>query len=255
MQIEKFKKDKKNLYKVYFSDGTEVLLYDDVIVKYNLLVNKKFDNKTYNDIISYNSFLEGYYRAIKYINTKLRTELEVRKYLKKLCISEENIDSLIELLYKDGYLNKDRYLKAFINDQFNLTINGPIKIKRKLIELGYKENDIIDYLSEFDWDSRIDSIILKKIKLNHKLSNNNLKNKILDDIIKLGYEKESIVFKLNCVKINTDVDILKKELNKVKNRYSKKYEGNELEYKVINYLFTKGFNIEDIKRCYDEDNV
>ena len=46
---------------------------------------------------------------------------------------------------------------------------------------------------------------------------------------------------------------LRKELSKVKGKYSKKYEGNELEYRVINYLYKKGFNLEDIKRCYDED--
>ena len=40
MQIDKFKKDKNNLYKIYFTNGDNVLLYDDVIVKYNLLVNK-----------------------------------------------------------------------------------------------------------------------------------------------------------------------------------------------------------------------
>ena len=44
-----------------------------------------------------------------------------------------------------------------------------------------------------------------------------------------------------------------KEFNKVYNKYNKKYSGNELEYKVINYLYKKGFNIEDIKRCLNEN--
>jgi len=252
MQIEKFKKDKKNLYKVYFNDGNEYLLYDDVIVKYNLLVNKKFDEKYFKEILNYNNFLEGYYKAIKYINIKLRTELEVRKYLKKLCINSDNIDMTIELLYKDGYLNKEIYLKSYINDQYNLTNNGPLSVKKNLICLGYSENEIEEYLSTLDWNSRIEKIILKKIKLNHKLSNNILKTKILNDIIKLGYEKEFIINYLDRIKLIDDSDLLIKELYKINSKYSKKYSGNELEYKVINYLYKKGFNIEDIKRCYDE---
>ena len=254
MKIEKFKKDKKNLYKVIFEDGTEVLLYDDVIVKYNLLVNKEMDNKLFEEIINYNSFLDGYYKAIKYINTKLRTELEIRKYLKKLCIKESNIDELIVLLYKDGYLNKEKYLIAYVNDQYNLTINGPLKIKKNLIDLGYSDKEI-DYLYNFDWNSRIDGIINKKIKINHKLSNNNLKTKIINDIMKLGYEREEIINRINLFELKSDEDILIRELIKVKNRLCKKYESNELEYKVINYLYKKGFDLEEIKRCYDENNV
>lgn len=254
MQIDKFKKDKNNLYKIYFTNGDNVLLYDDVIVKYNLLVNKVLNDKLYEEIIQYNNFLDGYYKVIKYINIKLRTELEVRKYLDKLYISKKNIDKLIDKLYEDNYLNKDRYLVAYINDQYNLSNNGPLKIKKDLLNLGYDNNDIDEYLYKYDWNYRIDGIIDKKIRLNHKLSNNNLKSKIINDIIKLGYEKEVIFEKLSFIELNDD-SILKKELYKIKKKYSNKYSNNELEYRVINYLYKKGFNIEDIKRYYNEDDV
>lgn len=253
MKIKKFKKDKGNIYKVYFEDDIIVSLYDDVIVKYNLLVNKEMDKKKFDELIKYNDFLDGYYKSIKYINKKLRTEEEIEKYLKKLEISSSNIKKIIELLYKNGYLNKELYIKAYINDQFNLTLNGPIKVTKDLVNLGYEEKEIIDYLYQYDWNSRIDKIIQKRIKINHKLSNNALKTKILNDIIKLGYTKEDIIDSLDKVIFEDDLDILKHELYKIKNKYSKKYDDNELEYRIINYLYKKGFNIEDIKRCYDED--
>lgn len=253
MKIEKFKKDKNNLYNVYFDNELEVSLFDDVIVKYNLLVNKEMDNKKFDEIIKYNDLLNGYYKSIKYINKKLRTELEIEKYLKKLEVSDNNIKKIITLLKKDGYLNKSVYLKAYINDQFNLTNNGPLKVKRDLINLGYEEKELIHVLNSFDWISRIEIIILKKIKINKKLSNNALKTKILNDIIKLGYLKEDILNILDKIVLSDDTDNLKKELVKVKDKYSKKNSGHDLEYKVINYLFKKGFNIEDIKRCYNED--
>ena len=145
------------------------------------------------------------------------------------------------------------YVKAYISDQYNLTLNGPLKVKKDLINLGYEESELIDFLNNYDWESRIDKIIQKKIKLNHKLSNNGLKTKILNDIIKIGYLKEDIISYLDKISLDDDIDNLRKELFKVKSKYSKKYEGNELEYRVINYLYKKGFNIEDIKRCYDEN--
>lgn len=253
MKIKKFKKDKGNTYKIYFDNDVSISLYDDVIVKYNLLVNKEMDDNRFNEIIKYNDFLEGYYKSVKYINRKLRTELEVEKYLKKLEISKTNIDSIIELLYKDGYLNKELYFKAYINDQFNLTSNGPLKVSKELNNLGYETKEFDDYLNMFEWSNRIEKIVLKKVKINHKLSNSALKNKILNDIIKLGYLKEDVVFVLDRINFESDLDNLKRELLKIKAKYSKKYDANELEYKVINYLYKKGFNMEDIKRCYNEE--
>lgn len=253
MKIEKFKKDKSNLYKVYFDDGAEVSLYDDVIIKYNLLVNKEMDKNKFDEIVKYNDFLDGYYKSIKYINKKLRTELEVKKYLEKLEINSKNIDSIIELLKNDGYLNRELYVKAFISDQYNLTNNGPLKVQKELIKLGYEDIEILDVINNYDWISRIEKIVLKKIKINNKLSNNALKIKVLNDVIKLGYLKEDIVIILDKCILSDDIDNLKRELLKIKNKYSRKYNGSELEYKVINYLYNKGFNIEDIKRCYNED--
>lgn len=253
MKIKKFKKDKNNLYKVYFDDDIEVSLYDDVIIKYNLLNNKEIDIKKRDEIIKYNDFLDGYYKSIKYINKKLRTELEIEKYLKKLDISNSNINKIINLLYKDGYLNKEMYVKAYISDQFNLTSNGPLKVKKDLIGLGYEDKEFNNILDTFDWSSRIEKIVLKKIKINNKLSNNALKIKILNDIIKLGYLKEDILYVLDRQELSDDIDKLRKELFKVKCKYSKKVSGSELEYKVINYLFKKGFDLEDIKRCYNEE--
>ena len=254
MEIKKYIKDKGNKYKVYIDDEV-ITLYDDVIVKYNLLINKVMDNKKFNEITKYNDFLDGYYKAIKYINKKMRTELEIKKYLSKLDINSKDIDKIIDILYKDGYLNKEIYMKAYVNDQYNLTNNGPMKVKKDLINLGYKDVDIIDYINSLDWNYRIEGIINKKIKINHKLSNNALKTKLLNDIIKMGYGKEDILIYLENINLCNDFAILVKEFNKIYNKYSKKYNGNELEYKVINYLYKKGFNIEDIKRCIDENKI
>lgn len=253
MEIIKFKKDKNNTYKIYFDDENVISLYDNVIVKYNLLVNKVMDINKFNEIIKYNDFLDGYYKSIKYINKKLRTELEIEKYLIKLNINNKDIDKIIKLLYKDGYLNKELYYKSYINDKYNLSSDGPYKIKKDLISLGYKDEEFVNYLFSLDWKIKLSNIIYKRIKINHKLSNNMLKNKLVNDLVKLGYDKNSILEILDKSILQSDVDILKKELHKIKNKYSNKYNGNELEFKIISYLYKKGFQIEDIKRCLDEN--
>lgn len=251
MKIIKFKKSKSNTFEVFFDDNSSTNLYDDVIVKYNLLVNRILDEKKFEEIFLYNEFLEKYYKSIKYINKKMRTEIEIRKFLSKNSTNEEDIEKIIDLLYKDNYLNKERYLEAFVNDQYNLTLNGPLKIQKDLINLGYEKDEINNSLYRLEWNSRIDKLINKKIKNNSKLSNNNLKNKLLNDIIKLGYEKEIILEYLEKLNLDSDEENLKKEFDKIIKKYSAKYKDKELEFKLINYLYRKGYNIEDIKRCYN----
>ena len=255
MKIEKFKKDKGNTYKVYFDDNTIISLYDDVIVKYNLLVNKEMSVSKFDEITEYNDFLNGYYKSIKYINKKLRSELEIEEYLKKINTSNSDIKSIIKKLYNDGYLNKDNYMKAYINDKYNLSNYGSEKVEKDLIKLGYNVDEINDYLLSLDWNSKLEKIINKRIKVNHNLSNNSLKIKLTHDLINLGFRKSDIINVLDNIEFNDDYDILKKEYNRVLSKYKKKYNDKELEIRINKYLYSKGFNINDINRVKYEDEV
>ena len=118
MEIVKFKKGKSNIYELELSNGLKFKLFDDVIVKYNLLVNKRLDSKKFEEIITYNDNLSAYYESIKRLNSKLRSEVEIREFLKKKNYNNEIIESTIDKLKKDGYLNRDIYIKSYISDAF-----------------------------------------------------------------------------------------------------------------------------------------
>ena len=76
MQINKFKKVGKNKYKIIF-DNTELLLYEDIILKYNLLIKKDIDEVLLDEIISENSYYDAYDKSLSYIEAKLRTKREI----------------------------------------------------------------------------------------------------------------------------------------------------------------------------------
>ena len=171
MEIKSYKKKKSNLYEITFSNNTKINLYDDIILKYELLLKKEIDEKTLKEIIKDNSFLESYYLALKYLNVKLRTEKEIRKKLKDY--DNKVINYTIERLKKEGYLNDLVYIKAYINDSINLKLMGPNKITYELKKMGFKEDAINDYLSTFEsevWQNKIRKYITKKIQTNHNLS-------------------------------------------------------------------------------------
>lgn len=250
MEIVKFKKSKSNLYEIMLDNGLSFNLYDDVIVKYNLLVNKKFDDKFFEDVRNYNDSLDAYYLSIKYLNTKMRSEKELKKYLAKKNISQEHIESTIKRLNSEGYLNHETYIKSYINDAYNFTNNGPLKIKSSLKDLGFKEEEITPYLN-LNYSDKIKKIIDKKIKVNTKLSNNNLKLHLTNYLINLGYPKESFISYLETIHFD-DSKQLQKDYETLIKKYSKKYNGEKLKYFIKNKLYQKGYSIEKIEEVTHE---
>ncbi len=250
MEIVKFKKGKSNIYELEFDNGLKFKLFDDVIVKYNLIGNKRLDSKKFEEIVLYNDSLGAYYDSIKKLNTKLRSEVEIREFLKKKEYSSDIIDKTIERLKKDGYLNRALYIKSYINDAFRFNNDGPDKIKRNLNKLGFNDNEIEDYL-DLDFKEKAIKLIDKKVKVNNKYSNYLLKEHINNYLINLGYPRELYMDYLNNIKINNK-DILKKDTIILIKKYQKKYENDTLKYFIRDKLYKKGYNSEEISEVLNE---
>lgn len=246
MKINNIKLSKSGKY-ILTTDEKKYTLHQDVIIKYNLYSKKEIAD--IDKVIECNNFYDAYYKIIKYINYKLRTEKEIRTKLNSFAISNSDKNKIIEMIKTQGYLNDDTYLKSFINDKINLTNDGPLKIIRELNKLGFKEESINNYLDNYKkniWIDKINKIINKKIKSNHNYSDIMLKNKINNDLINLGYPKEYFMDILNNQSIN-DSDILKKEYDKLLNKYLKKYDNEKAIFMTKQKLYQKGFNISNIK--------
>ena len=251
MEIQSFKKKKNNKYEIIFKDQSNIDLYDDVIIKYNLLANKKMDNKLFEEIVKYNASLDAYYISLKYLNSKMRTKLEIRKYLEKKKFGNKTINETIEKLENNKAIDESLYIKAFVNDQINFSNIGPNKIINKLNTLGIDKKDSLEYINTIDknvWVEKLEKLVNKKIKTNRKYSLMMLKNKIITFLYNEGYDKTIIIDVLNNIDIDIDSSIINKEYEKLYNKLSKKYEGSALEYQIKIKLKSKGFTNEEIDK-------
>lgn len=247
MKIGKYTKLKSNKYSVVIDDIT-VKLYDDVIVKYELLRLKEIDDKLFKEITEYNDRLEAYYKSLKYITKKLRTEKEIYKYLDK-DYSKEIILETIDKLKRMGYLNKELYLKSYLSDQVHMSLNGPNKIKKDLVSLGYEEDEIKESIESIDndiWLDKVQRIINKKIKSNRNLGSNKLKEKLVYDLSNMGYYKWMIEDIIHSTEFSSDSNILEKEYNKLYARLSRKFDGSSIDYQIRMKLLQKGFYSSEI---------
>ena len=245
MLINKFKKVGKNKYKIIF-DNTELILYEDIILKYDLLLKKEIDEYLLDEIINENSYFEAYDISLSYIESKLRTKKEIEDYLNKKGFDSKYIEYAIDKLNNLGLLNDKLYVNAYINDKINLTLDGPYKIKNNLLNLEIEENIINEYLNKQDisiWKDKIDKIINKKKSSMNNKSYYMFINKLKNDLYNLGYSKELIDDKLS--NITYESNALEKDMNKAIKKYNEKN-------KVISYLLRKGYSYEEINMEYNK---
>lgn len=252
MKIKKFQKKNNYLYKVYLEDNEVLELCEDIILKYDLLLSKEIIVSMKDCLLKENNLSLGYYKALRYINLKMRSLGEMKRYLKDYSVDDQNI--IISRLKKEGYLDESKYIAAYIQDKINFTNWGYLKILNNLKNMGYREDMIKSHLDLVDskvWFERCENYVSKKKKANAKYSSNKLKKKIEVELTSLGYSYDDIKKVLEDIDSSNDINLLKKDYEKAYKILSRKYKDKELLYKIKSNLYNKGYKIEDINKILD----
>ena len=248
MKIQEIKKLKSGKYKIKIDDKV-ITTYDDVILKNKLLYQKEIDYDSYHQIGIDSIYYDAYHKALNYILRKLRSTLEVKKYLEGLEVNEEDAKQIINKLRSGGFINDKNYVKAYISDNFYLSNDGPSKIQNYLLSQEIDENVIEEEISKLDSrevHEKLKKLIFKKLKNDKNKSTYQLKRKVLVDMVNIGYSKDMILEILDNCDIEDD-EKLEKEYNKLYNKYINKIEDNDLYKKIKEKLYSKGFDINDIQ--------
>ncbi len=248
IKVKKYTKKKNGLYHILFENGKSLDLYEEVILKYNLLI-KKFDVVMMHEIECENNKWDVYYTALKYIKYKARTVYEVRSYLLKKEYPKELIESAIKKLLQQGYLDDLSYAKSFLNMKIFTTTHGPNRVRSDLSKRGVDSKIIEEVMEEYTSDiekEKVEKIINKKINSNHNKSARILKQKIMSDLINAGFNKSIVSSMLSKVSIKDSDDFIKHEYDKLYRKLSRKYEGDELKYRIKQRMYQKGLNYKDL---------
>jgi regulatory protein len=97
---------------------------------------------------------EAFARACRYCAYQERSHSEVRNKLYEFGLSRSDVDELLSRLITDGFLNEERFAKAFAGGKFRMKNWGRLKIVNELeahrltpncIRLGLKEINDDDY--------------------------------------------------------------------------------------------------------------
>jgi len=124
-----------------------------------------------------------------------RSHREVKNKLDDLELSPAEIDEMITHLITEGYLNEERYAKAFVGGKFRQKNWGRIKIVNALEAKGLTQNCIrigLREIDEADYRRTIESLILKKSDQTDEQNIYVKREKLATHVIQKGFEPELV---------------------------------------------------------------
>ena len=248
MRILKYKKKRNGQYELQLESGEELILYEEVILKFELLLKKKIEQSEKEKVLLCNQEYDVYYVALKALKNRFRSVKDLKELLLKKEYPVEYVEKAIDKLLKQGYLNDQSFAKAYINNQMITSSKGPRKIEKELLDKGVQSDIIFKELEVFTKEeqiSKIKKIATRLIKSNRSRGGAVLRRKITHDIQMTGYDVSLINSVLSTMEFGDTKDIAKKEYDKLYRRLSRKYSGRELDYKIKEKLYQKGLYYED----------
>lgn len=244
MTIKMFKMKQKGLYELVMDNGKVYSFYEEIILKYELLLSKKIEDKLLPSLLEENKKYECYYKGLERLNKKAESKSSLARYLLSKGYTDNEIEFVTKKLESQGYLNDSNYASSYVNNKVLTTSWGKGKIKRQLLQKGVDEQDCDKALESYSKDIELEKLVKrinKKIKSNHDKSNKALKMKLESDLVSEGFSKKLINKALSEADFSDDNEIAKRTYEKLLIKFSRKYEGRELEYKVKQKMTSLGF--------------
>lgn len=171
MKITEIKKiGKGDRYYLYVDDECLAVMEAEVLARHSLKTGQEFDKNFFDDLILENGDYACFNRALGLLSKLMKTEKQLRDYLKEKKYPKVCIDKAIDKLKDYGYIDDKAYAENYINA--SSSIKSKRKIKYELILKGVKEEIVENALENFSDESEYEVCL--------KFAQKYLKNKQID---------------------------------------------------------------------------
>ena len=193
--------------------------------------------------------------ALSLVNKRRYSE---RKMYDKLKAKEEDkkaIWAVINKLKSNGLLDDEAYMLDLIkwDDQRKF---GKSKIIKHLKDQGIPDNIISKAKFSSSNELKKAKVLLPKLdKKYSRYAYESKKKHIYQAYLSQGFNHDiarEVVNDLKKQNNKVEQDLLKKDYEKIKNRYEKKYEGYQLKQKIYAALINKGYKYQEIRKILED---
>lgn len=248
IKITKVERDNTK-FKVYVNNSPDYVIFsENQLVKYRIIKGNCFYDLEWVEILESLQIGKVIEKAVKYINYTLRTEKEVRTYLKEKGYTIDVIDEVIVELKKNKIIDDDNYTKLYIENSVS-HLMGPKVIEYCLLDKGINKDTIYKYLETYDDKLFLDNafkVAIKTLKTIGGIPLKKQKETVFTKLSRMGYDSIVVSDVMNSITYNeVDLNILTTEYNKLKLR------GDDFP-KIVTKLLAKGYEETDIRKVITE---
>lgn len=226
----------------------------DVLIEFQIRKGNTYNSDELNEILYKDEIKKAYNLALNYLSYRMRSEKEIRDYLLSKAYNEDIAAVVLYKLRDHHYTNDIEFAKSFVRSRIQNSTKGPLMIRQELQQKGISEKNIQEGLKEFPKELQLEvakQFAEKNAKQKKTLSHFQLKQKISQALLGKGFSQEIVKAALAHLIIEKDeeeqlVAVTKQGENAVR-KYSNKFAGWELEQKVKQYLYQRGFRSDEIE--------
>lgn len=197
MKITKLEvqKNDKNRVNLYVDDEFYSGIPAELVYLEHLKTGLEIDEKDLKKIIFENEKSKAMSRVTKYIGSSLKTQKQIRDYLRKKEYSNDTIEFVMSKLAEYNYIDDKKYAQAYV-----LTYGkkyGKLKLISQLKVKGVSE-EIIECVLEDNKVDSIESVASKYLK--NKVMSYEVSQKLFRFLYSRGYEFDEINSYINKLK-------------------------------------------------------
>lgn len=252
LTVVKVSQGRGPFYKVEFSNGEKLRLSEDTVVRHRLLKGQEVDEKLLTEIKQESKEDMGYQLALNYLSYQLRTEKEIRAYLKDNEIESADRQKIVARLKELKLLDDLVYGESYVRTQMRLGDKGPRVLQQKLKQKGLKENDIQQALYLYEADEQFQVAIhtaKKALRKFHHSSQREVQQKLQQLLMTKGFSNDiskSVLAEIDFSEIEEqETDALELQGEKLW-RKNQRFEPAKRRQKVKQSLYQKGFQLDQI---------
>lgn len=251
MRITKIEK-KKRFYLLELDSQENLYITEDTIVRFMLSRGKEISEKELVAIRDFAQFSYGKNLALYFLSFKQRTKKEVTDYLRKYEVDEVKSARILQVLEEEKWIDDRQYVESYLRQNVLSGDKGPALIYQKLVTKGISKNMIETELAGFDFSDLAKRVAEKLVRrYQDRLPFRALQNKLIQGLMNKGFSYELAKSTVGMLAISSDEEmedeLIAKELDKQYRKYSRKYDGYELEQRLIQVLARKGYDFDRIR--------
>lgn len=152
---------------------------------------------------------QAFLKMARICSKKEYSAFDISQKLFRLGFSNDVIESIIDKLKTENYINEERFARSFVNDKLLINKWGVKKIEMHLRFKQISQNVISDVLSEYsnsELNSSLQSLLVKKWSQIKGDSDYEKTAKLIKYALSRGFKMDAIIKCINNMNLN-DIDI------------------------------------------------